>query len=76
NITGCISSILAVLLRVGPITGGEISLDFVNLKELSLNILRNRIGLITQEPFLFESTVRENLDPRSIYHDTEKIAQL
>ncbi|KAL9928388.1 ATP-binding cassette sub-family C member 10 isoform 1-T2 [Glossina fuscipes fuscipes] len=65
------SSILAALLRVEPITGGEISLDFVNLKELSLNILRDRIGLITQEPFLFEGTVRENLDPRSTYHDTE-----
>uniref|UniRef100_A0A1A9WKS6 ABC-type xenobiotic transporter n=1 Tax=Glossina brevipalpis TaxID=37001 RepID=A0A1A9WKS6_9MUSC len=65
------SSILAALLRVEPITCGEISLDFVNLRALSLNVLRDRIGLITQEPFLFEGTVRENLDPRLMYHDTE-----
>lgn len=65
------SSILAALLRVAPITKGEIVLDCVNLKTLSLYTLRERIGIIPQEPFLFEGTVRENLDPRSVHYDSE-----
>lgn len=65
------SSILAALLRVAPLTKGEIVLDCVNLKTLSLYTLRDRIGIIPQEPFLFEGTVRENLDPRSAHADSE-----
>ncbi|XP_073826163.1 ATP-binding cassette sub-family C member 10 [Musca autumnalis] len=65
------SSILAALMRVAPITRGEILLDCVNLKTLSLYALRDRIGIIPQEPFLFEGTVRENLDPRGVHYDSE-----
>ncbi|XP_055853767.1 ATP-binding cassette sub-family C member 10 [Episyrphus balteatus] len=65
------SSIIAALLRVAPLNAGEISLDCVNLKTLPLKKLRDRIGIIPQEPFLFEGTVRENLDPRSRFIDSE-----
>ncbi|XP_030384434.1 multidrug resistance-associated protein 7 [Scaptodrosophila lebanonensis] len=65
------SSVLAALLRVAPLSRGEIRLDNVNLKTVALNILRDRVGVITQEPFLFEGTVRENLDPRRICYDSE-----
>uniref|UniRef100_A0A1I8QDH6 ABC-type xenobiotic transporter n=1 Tax=Stomoxys calcitrans TaxID=35570 RepID=A0A1I8QDH6_STOCA len=65
------SSILAALMRVAPITKGEIVLDCVNIKTLSLYTLRERIGIIPQEPFLFEGTIRENLDPRGIHYDSE-----
>lgn len=65
------SSILAALLRVVPLLQGEISVDCVNLRTLSLRVLRDRIVIIPQEPFLFEGTVRENLDPRRNYIDSE-----
>ncbi|KAH8269735.1 hypothetical protein KR018_008658 [Drosophila ironensis] len=84
------TSVLAALLRVAPLSQGEIQLDHVNLKTLALNVLRERIGVITQEPFLFEGesgttrvfcwvilstpivgTVRENLDPRHGFYDSE-----
>lgn len=65
------TSILAALMRIAPLSKGEITLDSVNLKTLALNVLRDRIGVIPQEPFLFEGTVRENLDPRSAYYDSE-----
>ncbi|KAH8409549.1 hypothetical protein KR222_008401, partial [Zaprionus bogoriensis] len=48
------SSVLAALLRVAPLSQGNIYLDQMNLKTIALNVLRERIGIITQEPFLFE----------------------
>lgn len=48
------TSILAALLRVAPLSKGDILLDCVNLKTLSLKVLRERIGIIPQDPFLFE----------------------
>ncbi|EDW64800.1 ATP-binding cassette sub-family C member 10 [Drosophila virilis] len=65
------SSVLAALLRVAPLSQGDIYLDQMNLKTLALSLLRERIGVITQEPFLFEGTVRENLDPSHKYYDSE-----
>ncbi|KAM7354188.1 ATP-binding cassette sub-family C member 10 [Cochliomyia hominivorax] len=65
------TSILAALMRIAPLSKGEITLDGVNLRTLALNVLRDRIGIIPQEPFLFEGTIRENLDPRSRYYDSE-----
>ncbi|EDW04066.1 ATP-binding cassette sub-family C member 10 [Drosophila grimshawi] len=65
------SSVLAALLRVTPLAQGDIYLDQMNLKTLQLSVLRERIGVITQEPFLFNGTVRENLDPRHQYYDSE-----
>ncbi|KAH8410367.1 hypothetical protein KR215_000850, partial [Drosophila sulfurigaster] len=65
------SSLLAALLRVAPISQGDIYLDQMNLNTLALSVLRERIGVITQEPFLFAGTVRENLDPRHSFYDSE-----
>lgn len=65
------SSVLSALFRVAPILRGEITVDTVNIKNLSLKVLRDRIVIIPQEPFLFEGTVRENLDPRRKYMDSE-----
>ncbi|KAH8376592.1 hypothetical protein KR093_000185, partial [Drosophila rubida] len=65
------SSLLAALLRVAPISQGDIYLDQMNLKTVALSVLRERIGVITQEPFLFAGTVRENLDPSHGFYDSE-----
>ncbi|XP_067624566.1 ATP-binding cassette sub-family C member 10 [Eurosta solidaginis] len=65
------STMVAALMRVAPLTRGEITLDCVNVKTLALKVLRERLGIIPQEPFLFEGTVRENLDPRRTHYDSE-----
>lgn len=52
------SSVLAALLRVAPLSQGNIYLDQMNLKTIALNVLRERIGVITQEPFLFEGNLQ------------------
>jgi ATP-binding cassette subfamily B protein len=42
-------------------TGGAITLDGVDIRDLTLESLRQQIGVVSQEPFLFHSSIRENL---------------
>jgi len=42
-------------------TAGRIAIDGHDLRDLSLEWLRSQIGIVTQETFLFHTTVRENL---------------
>lgn len=55
------STIVNLLLRFYEPTGGRITLDGVDLRELDLERLRSVFGLVLQEDFLFAGTVRENL---------------
>ncbi|EAL23016.1 hypothetical protein CNBA7830 [Cryptococcus deneoformans B-3501A] len=43
---------------------GQVEIDGVDIKNIGIDTLRNGVGLIPQEAFLFESTVRENMDPK------------
>jgi len=65
------SSIVNALLRVSGVTCGEIVIDNVKINTLPLSVLRSRIALVPQEPFLFSGTVRDNLDPQSLHLDSE-----
>ncbi|HEX3246766.1 MAG TPA: ABC transporter ATP-binding protein [Chloroflexota bacterium] len=42
-------------------TGGAITLDGTDIRDLTLESLRQQIGVVSQEPFLFHSSIRENL---------------
>lgn len=50
---------------------GNIYIDGVDTKTVSLNTLRSRISIIPQIPVLFSNTVRANLDPFNEYKDEE-----
>uniref|UniRef100_A0A7G3AAP6 ABC-type xenobiotic transporter n=1 Tax=Lutzomyia longipalpis TaxID=7200 RepID=A0A7G3AAP6_LUTLO len=65
------SSIIASLMRVAPLTLGKVVIDYVDISTLPLSVLRNRIAVVPQEPFLFGGTVRDNLDPRRVHFDSE-----
>ena len=49
----------------------SILIDDTNISRVGLNTLRRAISIIPQSPFIFEGTVRENLDPFSVYSDQE-----
>lgn len=55
------TSIINLLQRFYDANEGEITLDGVNIKELSLNQLRSNISLVMQDVFLFSDTVTENI---------------
>ncbi|XP_055637767.1 ATP-binding cassette sub-family C member 10 [Toxorhynchites rutilus septentrionalis] len=65
------TSILASMLRVAPLAEGTVTIDFVNIATLPLDVLRSRIAVVSQDPFLFNGTIRQNLDPRSLHMDSE-----
>ncbi|HUF62460.1 MAG TPA: ABC transporter ATP-binding protein [Verrucomicrobiales bacterium] len=55
------STLLNLLTRFYEVTKGRITLDGVPLEELSKEWLRDRIGYVTQESFLFNLSIRDNL---------------
>jgi len=55
------TSLVKLLLRFYDATGGRILLDGVDIRRLRLGELRNTIGLVSQDVFLFQGTIRENI---------------
>ncbi len=55
------SSIINLLQRFYDTSEGEIKLDGVNIKELTLKQLRESISLVMQDVFLFSDTISENV---------------
>jgi subfamily B ATP-binding cassette protein MsbA len=61
--SGAGKTTLADLLpRFHDPTEGRVTLDGVDLRELKLEDLRNAVALVPQHPFLFDATVRENVE--------------
>ena len=50
-----------LLLRYYDVTSGKISIDNTDLRKIDLTYLRQNIGLVSQDPFLFDASIRENL---------------
>lgn len=55
------TSIINLLQRFYDVTEGEIRLDGVNIKNLSLKQLRSNISMVMQDVFLFSDTINENV---------------
>ena len=55
------TTVLSLLARFYEATSGEITIDGINIGTLAKSSLRERLAYVTQEPFLFNGTVRENL---------------
>ncbi|WP_144429505.1 ABC transporter ATP-binding protein [Myxococcus hansupus] len=55
------STLLKLLLRFHDVRAGSIQVDGHDLRELNLEDLRSAIGIVGQEPFLFEGTVKDNV---------------
>lgn len=55
------STLIKLLLRFYPVNSGTISIDGVAIDELSLHSLRETIGLVSQDVFLFEGSIRNNI---------------
>src|SRR5262249_36893611 len=55
------STLLKLLLGFYTPTAGRLLVDGVDLRDIALASLRSRIGLVSQEPYLFNGTVQENI---------------
>jgi ABC-type multidrug transport system fused ATPase/permease subunit len=78
--TGSGKTTLASLVpRFYDVTGGRLTVDGVDVRDLKLTSLRRAIGIVSQDPFLFSATVRENIAfgaPDATDADVERAARL
>ncbi|KAJ0743387.1 putative ABC-type xenobiotic transporter [Helianthus annuus] len=55
------STVISLIERFYDPRAGEVLIDNINLKEFQLKWIRQKIGLVSQEPVLFTSTIKENI---------------
>ncbi len=55
------TTLAGLLPRFWDVTGGRITLDGVDIRELSFDTLRGAIGIVPQEPVLFSGSIRDNI---------------
>lgn len=76
------TSLINLIPRLYDVTSGEILIDGKNVKEIPMNVLRKRVGLVPQETFLFSDTLANNIlygldeSDFSVVENTAKISQL
>jgi len=55
------STIISLICAFHTPTGGRILIDGINLADVDLNTFRSQLGVVLQESFLFDGTIRENI---------------
>ncbi len=55
------STILNLIPRFYDATAGAVTIDGIDVRDVTLASLRHQIALVTQEPFLFDDTIRANI---------------
>jgi subfamily B ATP-binding cassette protein MsbA len=55
------STVLSLIPRFYDVAAGAVTIDGVDVREVAIADLRERIALVTQEPFLFDDTIRANI---------------
>lgn len=55
------STIINLIARLYDVTGGEITIDGVSIRNIAVEDLRRNIGIVSQETYLFIGTIAENI---------------
>ena len=56
------STLLSLIPKLYDVSSGTITIDGVNINELSENGLRNLVAMVPQTPYIFNATIRQNLE--------------
>ena len=67
------STLVDLIPRFHDSTAGEVLIDGVNIKRYALQDLRNLMGIVTQEPILFNDTIKANISLGNIHSTDEQI---
>jgi len=67
------TTIISLLLRFYDVLRGAIKLDGVDIRELDLTALRQRSGVVLQDPFLFTGTIEQNIRLGSTRVTSERV---
>jgi ATP-binding cassette, subfamily B (MDR/TAP), member 1 len=75
--SGCGKSTMAnLLLRLYDVTGGSLLIDGIDIKDYNVRELRKQIGIVMQEPLLFNTTIKENILYGNDQADDAKVRQV
>lgn len=75
--SGCGKSTMSnLLLRLYDVTGGQILIDGVDIRDYNVKELRKQIGIVMQEPLLFNTTIKENILYGNDKADDAKVRQV
>jgi len=55
------TTVVNLLPRFYDVTGGQILIDGLDIRDVTLESLRQQVGIVSQEAFLFNGTIRENI---------------
>ncbi|HEY3316206.1 MAG TPA: ABC transporter ATP-binding protein [Bacillota bacterium] len=55
------SSLINLIPRFYDVTAGSVEIDGLDIRRVKLDSLRRQIGVVSQEPFLFAATLRDNI---------------
>ena len=75
------TTLTSLVPRFYDVTGGRVTVDGHDVRDLTLASLRRAVGVISQDPFLFSATVRENIAfgagdlPQSAVEEVARAAQ-
>jgi ATP-binding cassette subfamily B protein/subfamily B ATP-binding cassette protein MsbA len=67
------STLFKLLMRFYDVTDGAILIDGKDVRDLPIAYLRQQIGFVQQEPFLFNGTVRDNLLYGDVHADQARL---
>ena len=68
------SSLVLAMARIIEPTSGSIFIDEINTQKINLDFLREHLSIVPQDPFLFEGTLRDNIDPLKKNSDEKLIS--
>jgi ATP-binding cassette, subfamily B, multidrug efflux pump len=69
------TTIISLLLRFYDVQKGAIRIDGVDIRDMDLNDLRRRCGVVLQDPFLFSGTVADNIRLGSRWIEDESVEE-
>src|SRR5439155_3889867 len=69
------TTIISLLLRFYDVQRGAIKIDDVDVREMAIEDLRRRFGVVLQDPFLFSGTVEDNIKLGTPWIEDEAVEQ-
>ena len=69
------STICSLIPRFYDVTNGEVFIDSINVKDIQERTLRENIGIVQQDTFLFNGTIAENIMFGKLNADMEEVVE-